>query len=52
MSQPSRAHTEPTTFEKLRAFTKQVLAAPKKEVDRALANERNIRAAKRKVRKN
>jgi hypothetical protein len=38
-------------FEKLRAFAKQVLAVPKKEVDRALANERNIRAAKRKARK-
>jgi hypothetical protein len=47
----SEAKPEPTPYEKFRAFAKQVLAAPKKEVDRALANERNIRAAKRKARK-
>ncbi len=52
MSQPAPATPEPTPFDKLRAFAKQVLAAPKIKVDRALANERNIRAAKRKARKN
>ena len=50
MSEPAPAQPEPTPFEKLRAFAKQVLAAPKKEVERAIANEKQMRAAKRKAR--
>jgi hypothetical protein len=48
MSDPAPAKPEPSPFEKPRPFAKQVLAAPKKEVDRPLANERNMRAATKK----
>ncbi len=50
MSDPAPPKPEPSPFEKLRAFTQQVLAAPKKEVERALSNEKNMRTAKRKAR--
>jgi hypothetical protein len=49
MSNP--APSEPTPFEKLQAFTRQVLSVPKSEIDRREAAWKKERAGKRSKRK-
>lgn len=46
MSEPAQTDN-PTPYEKLCDFTRQVLSVPKSEIDRRAAEQRKARAAKR-----
>ena len=47
MSDPAKPEPAPSPFEKLKAITRQILAVPKKEIDRREDEWREKRAAQK-----